>query len=120
MDENNISKFKGDASIDETPCSVLEMMIGLALRCEIEIMGEPGKDTTYKWFWLMVENLDLMRCSDDNFSGDYVKQQVKIMLDRGYRRNGFGGLFPVRMTRTDQRNLEIWAQMCGYLSENFV
>ena len=116
MDENNIP----DIFYSEAPCSVLEMMIGLAVRCEIEIMGVSGEDNTAKWFWIMVENLDLMRCTDENFNGEYVEQQVRIFLDRSYKRNGIGGIFPLKHTKLDQRKLEIWRQMNGYLCENFV
>lgn len=116
MDENNIP----DIFYSETPCSVLEMMIGLAVRCEIEIMGVSGEDNTAKWFWIMVENLDLLRCTDENFNGEYVEQQVRIFLERSYKRNGIGGIFPLKHTKLDQRKLEIWRQMNGYLCENFV
>lgn len=115
MDENNIP----DVFYQDLPCSVLEMMVGLALRCEIEIMGIAGEDNTAKWFWIMVENLDLMRCDDEHFNGDYVEQQVKIFLNRGYGRNGIGGMFPLKHAKVDQRKLEIWYQMCGFLSENY-
>ena len=42
------------------PCSVLEMMIALAIRCEENIMDDPNiGDRTAQWFWGMVVNLGL-------------------------------------------------------------
>lgn len=117
MDEQNVPEvFYQQGS----PCSVLEMMIGLACRCDREIMRVPGEDRTYIWFWMMIDNLDLMRCSDDNFSGDYVRQQIGKWLNRDFKRNGLGSPFPLKNGHCqDQRKQTIWAQMCGYLSENY-
>lgn len=118
MDENDIDYIYDDRD-GSVPCSVLEMLISLSVRCDQEIMGEAGVDQVARWFWIMIENLDLMRCTDDNFSGEYVSQQVHIWLDRMFDRRGKGSPFPLRRAIHDQRKVEIWLQMCGYLSENF-
>lgn len=117
MDEHNIPDLFYKNGIR---CSVLEMLIALSIRCDIEIMGEAGESNVSKWFWIMVDNLDLMRCSDDNFSSEYVRHQIDIWLSRSFDRRGIGSPFPLKAKRCrDQRNVEIWFQMCGYLSENF-
>lgn len=117
MDEENVPDIFYH---DGVPCSVLEMMIGLAVRCDREIMRIPGADSTYKWFWLMIENLDLKRCSDEYFNADYIHQQVGKWLDRDFKKNGIGSPFPLNISHCqDQRKQTIWAQMCGYLSENY-
>lgn len=116
MDEVGINDIYYE---DNVPCSVLEMLIALSIRCDQEIMGEAGIDQVAKWFWIMIENLDLMHCSDENFSGEYVSQQVHIWLDRMFDRRGKGSPFPLKRAIHDQRKVEIWLQMCGYLSENF-
>lgn len=117
MDENNIPDLYYTPGVK---CSVLEMLIGLSLRCDIDIMGEGDEPDASKWFWIMIDNLDLMRCTDDNFSPGYVRQQIEIWLDRVYQRNGKGSPFPLRKSHRDQRKVEIWLQMCGYLSENYI
>ena len=116
MDEHNIPDIFYKDGIG---CSVLEMLVSLSVRCDLEIMGVSGENLIARWFWIMIDNLDLMRCSDDHFSGEYVRQQVKIWLNRVFDRNGNGSPFPLKRAKYDQRKVEIWAQMCGYLSENF-
>lgn len=97
------------------PCSVLEMMIALAIRCEESIMDDPDiGDRTSEWFWLMMKNLGLDYMSDRKFDRDVAEEKISIFLDRKYKRNGEGGLFVVN-GRKDLRKVEIWYQMCWYL-----
>ena len=97
------------------PCSVLEMMIALAIRCEESIMDDPDiGDRTSEWFWLMMKNLGLDYMSDRKFDRDIAEEKISIFLDRKYKRNGEGGLFIVN-GRRDLRKVEIWYQMCWYL-----
>ena len=97
------------------PCSVLEMMIALAIRCEESIMDDPHiGDRTSEWFWLMMKNLGLDYMSDRKFDRDIAEEKISIFLDRRYKRNGEGGLFVVN-GRRDLRKVEIWYQMCWYL-----
>lgn len=97
------------------PCSVLEMMIALAIRCEESIMDDPDiGDRTSEWFWLMMKNLGLDYMNDREFDRDIAEEKISIFLDRRYKRNGEGGLFVVN-GRRDLRKVEIWYQMCWYL-----
>lgn len=97
------------------PCSVLEMMIALAIRCEESIMDDPDiGDRTSEWFWLMMKNLGLDYMSDRKFDREIAEEKISIFLDRKYKRNGEGGLFVVN-GRRDLRKVEIWYQMCWYL-----
>lgn len=97
------------------PCSVLEMMIALAIRCEESIMDDPDiGDRTSEWFWLMMKNLGLDYMNDRKFDRDIAEEKISIFLDRRYKRNGEGGLFVVN-GRRDLRKVEIWYQMCWYL-----
>lgn len=98
------------------PCSVLEMMVGLACRCEEGIMGDSKYgDRTDQWFWVMIYSLGLDRMDDDNFDEQYVQCVVDALLNRTYRRDGKGGLFTVPKSKKDLRKIEIWYQMCWYL-----
>ena len=97
------------------PCSVLEMMIAVAIRCEESIMDDPDiGDRTSEWFWLMMKNLGLDYMSDRKFDRNVAEEKISIFLDRRYKRNGEGGLFVVN-GRRDLRKVEIWYQMCWYL-----
>lgn len=100
----------------EGPCSVLEMLIALAVRCEESIMNDSRfGDRTHQWFWRMLSNLGLSLMTDDIFDREYVKEKINIFLNREYEPDGKGGLFYIRNCDSDLRNVEIWAQLCWYL-----
>lgn len=108
------------AYLDDRPCSVLEMMIALAMRCEEHIMDDPDEGNRLgQWFWNMIVNLNLGFMTDDHFDIEYVDEVIDIFLDRKYKRNGEGGLFTVHNTNRDLRTVEIWYQMGWYLNETF-
>lgn len=102
----------------EGPCNVLEMLTALSYRIEMSITGVPGQTKPEKWFWIMLENLDLLKCKDDSFDTGYVEQQVGKWLKRDITRNGKGGIFPLKRIKEDQRKVDIWMQMQSYLLEN--
>ena len=98
------------------PCSVLEMMVALAIRCEENIMDNPSiGDRTSQWFWGMIVSLGLGSMDDLRFDKRYVENVVKRFLDRDYEPNGKGGLFTIRNCNNDLRTVEIWYQLCWYL-----
>lgn len=101
------------------PCSVLEMMIALAIRCEENIMDDTSYgDRTAQWFWGMINSLGLGDQTDRRIDYIYVDDVIKRFLDRDYEPNGKGGLFTIRNCRQDLREVEIWYQLCWYL-DNF-
>lgn len=105
--------------LDTRECSVLEMMVALAIRIEHDITQDDSYgDRTGHWFWSMIKSLALMDQYDDNFNGLLVRGSVHRMLEREYASNGKGGLFTVKNPREDLRNVEIWYQMMWYLNEN--
>ena len=107
-----------DNYIGTGPCSVLEMMVALALRCEEDIMDDPEiGDRTGLWFWHMVTNLGLGHMSDDEFDEEYVDEVIDRFLKREYAPDGRGGLFTVARDRGDLREVEIWCQMNWYLEK---
>ena len=98
------------------PCSVLEMMIALAIRCEESIMDNPAYgDRTAQWFWSMIRTLGLYHMTDDNFDVEYVDMVIDRFLNREYAPNGEGGLFKINNCKYDLRQIEIWYQLCWYL-----
>lgn len=103
------------------PCTVLEMMVALSLRCEETIMGDADfGDRTGDWFWGMVRNLGLQQMDNYNYDELKVNIAVQRLLNRAYQKNGEGGLFTVRDYRDwtdDLRNVDIWYQMLWYLDE---
>lgn len=106
------------AYLDDTPCSILEMMAALSIRCEDSIMmNDDYGDRTSYWFWKMIESLGLGGMDDRNFSISYVIDCKNIFINREYQKNGKGGLFTLKNKNVDIRNTEIWYQMMYYLNE---
>ena len=100
------------------PCSVLEMMIGLAIRCEDQFMDDPSiGDRTSQWFWGMVVNLGLGSIFDFRYDRRFVEDVIAKFLRREYEPDGSGGLFTIRHCGRDLRSVEIWKQMCWYLDK---
>ena len=110
------SEFADAESYLDGPCSVLEMMVALAIRCEEDTMDDPHiGDRTGQWFWGMIVNLGLGSMMDDRFDRRYVDEVVTRFLNRDYEPDGRGGLFTVRHCDRDLRDVEIWYQLCWYL-----
>lgn len=107
--------------LQNIPCSVLEMMIALALRCENAIMSnsEYG-DRTSEWFWRMFSNLGLDKYPDSVWNAYVERTVVDIIvrfLNRDYYPDGTGSLFKFNNPIFDMRTVEIWDQMCLYINE---
>lgn len=116
--ENSYEESMIASFLDDRPCSVLEMMIALAIRCEENIMDDPDiGDRAGQWFWSMIVNLGLEDMDDVKYNESYIDRAINRFLNREYKRNGEGGLFTVRHSGRDLRNVEIWYQMCWYLDE---
>lgn len=119
VDQNRRSRISMDA-----PCSVLEMMIGLAFRMDDILEDDTGEDRTTVWFWDMIQNLGLDEYTDDRYADDpffeaTVHHILRTLLDREYTRSGKGSLFPLKKSRQDQRKTEIWYQLHAYLKEKY-
>jgi hypothetical protein len=113
----------GASSLPDVPCTVLEMLIALSYRLEFETVNSRWEKSTSEWFWILINNLGLSDCDDNSFfkpdTRNYIIRTVVNMVERGYRKDGFGGLFPLKNPKKDQRRVEIWYQMSAYLLENY-
>lgn len=104
--------------LDDRPCSVLEMMIALAVRCEEHIMENTDEgDRTGQWFWNMIVSLGLGTMTDDRYDERFVDMAIDQFMYRKYASNGEGSLFTVHDPNRDMRSINIWYQMCLYLDE---
>ena len=98
------------------PCSVLEMMVALAIRCEESIMDDTlYGNRTGQWFWGMIHNLGLSPMNDSNFDAEFVDDVIARFLNREYEPDGKGGLFTIKNCDHDLRTVEIWRQLSWYL-----
>lgn len=100
------------------PCSVLEMMVALAIRCEETIMDNTlYGNRTGQWFWNMMYSLGLDYMCDELFDKIEASDIIDTFLDRRYMPDGKGGLFRIRGCPDDLRDVEIWTQLCWYLDK---
>ena len=121
MREEYISEFGGSA--DDSPPSVLEVMVAMAIRINDEIMydnREPNR--TGVWFKDMLDNLGLSAFDDISWtidSDNYARAIVTRWLDRRYARNGRGSPWPLRRTVENLKNVQFWDMVQWYWAENY-
>ena len=115
---HGISSAEVCTLLDDKPCSILEMMVALAIKCEEQIMGNASYgDRTSRWFWDMIESIGIIHLTNENFSKTAVDLFIKRLLRRRYHADGQGGLFTLKNCEADLRNVEIWAQANWYCDE---
>lgn len=111
----SIEDFRGN------PCTVLEMMIALARRWQVDLVSDDGSEEGFDlYFWEMIKNLGLDTCTNENFDESIVAEKVTFMLDRAYSESGVGGLFPLEKEgrpTNNQKKSELWYQLQAYLMQ---
>jgi len=98
------------------PASIFETLA--ALTDHAEFMTGISKD---KWFKIFLGNLHIENCHDGRWSGAVsrkVQRALEMFNHRHYMPSGHGGLFPIQNSIYDQREIEIWYQMCAFIQEN--
>lgn len=111
-------------SLPDGPCTVLEMLIGLAYRLEFETSQSQWEKSPHEWFWILIDNLGLLGCTNEEYvrshcTADRIHDICDMLLSRQYTYSGEGGLFPLKYAQKDQRRVEIWYQMSAYVMENY-
>lgn len=102
------------------PCSVLEMLVAFAERIDKDVMDDQY-GTAY-WFWLMIGNLELDRCNNEDFSIEFVEKVLKSWLNRencsdesGNKKGIVYQLFGKNYHISD----ELWFQMQAFVMEKY-
>lgn len=104
--------------LDNRDCSVLEVMIGLAIRCETQLMQDiEYGDRTTQWFRKMISSLGFNAMNNRQYDEQYVAKVLNKFLEHQYEPDGRGGLFALTNPSRDMRTVEIWSQLCEYLNE---
>lgn len=124
-DENRIndaysllSEYNGN--VNSKCLSVLEVLAALAIRIDDEYIGDPIEPNPSFIFWKMCCNLGLNKLDDKHFDERKYYNIINKWMNRDFLSNGVGGIFPLEHPSIDQRDIEIWAQMQEYLSENYI
>lgn len=100
----------------EGRCSMLEMMVALAIKTENFMNDVEYGDRTGQWLWGMINTLGLGYMHDDEFDKKKADYIIDRFLDRDYSIDGKGGLFRIPNFDGDLRRMNIWNQMCAYTS----
>lgn len=101
-------------------CSVLEVLIALAIRCDQDLMYDRDIGSRAgEWFWQMISNMGLYYDDDIHFREEDAREALDRFMDRTYDRDGYGGPFYVENSPTDMRLLELWEQLNLYIEENY-
>jgi hypothetical protein len=111
----------------DTNCSVLEILIDLSKMMASELRGFSDLlKNSHECLFLMLCNLGIDKFDDEYFENydeeetlNEISMKLDIFMQRSYASNGFGGLFPLKHPKNDQREVELWFQLCAYLLENF-
>ena len=92
---------RDSSEIWDDPRSCLEVLVAFSRRIEIEITGEPGNDDLGRWFWVMLNNLDIIY-EDDHYDHGLVQFKLDVWLARKFDKNGKYGIFPLKKVTNDQ------------------
>jgi len=98
--------------------SVLEVMIAIAHRWSFYF----GGPSVAFYFGHMFNNMGLAPFTGHLLTGreqGIIRRMVDVWLMRQFDENGIGSPFPLNAPHTDQRNVDMWAQMNAYSAEHF-
>lgn len=122
----------GSTALDtlrDKPCSVLEMLIGLAQKMDYLLSDDGRGDRTRIWFWEMIGNLGLDKYYDACFEEPFGKDMSRIgeihdicnkWMGRRFTYRGYGSPFPLAAPHRDQREQQLIDQMNDYILENYI
>lgn len=102
----------------DKPCSVLELLIAISNEFESITDDYYERYNASYWFWMMIENLDLMDMIDGYLDLDKIYENIETFMFRRYDEDGSnGGIIVIPRCHKDLTNMELWNQMCLYLDE---
>lgn len=110
-----------EAALSNFGESVLEVMVGLALRIYDETTsGFPMPITPDEIFWYMIESMKLEDQTDPDFNEKKVIFVVERMMNRKFKQNGEGGLFQIaKDSPHDMTKADIWYQAQWWATEEW-
>lgn len=96
-------------------CSLLEMLVAMAIRCEEEITGDLSKgDRTSYWLRCWIHNLGI-DMSDAEYNERTYKSRVTTFLLRRYAYDGEGSIFYIPNPPEDMRYVDTWLALSYWL-----
>ena len=91
-------------------CTFFEMLAGLAIRCENQLMRNSLEgDRTSKWFFEFLDNLEILGCK----RSDIIEKRCEDFMAGKFE------MFPLK-DKNSMRNEQIWKKLMAYINENYV
>lgn len=125
---NEYSSYSTYGWANYGPCTMLELLIGLAKRMDdmigIEPLSSISQPHTAVPFYIseLLNNLGLRGMADSEWDDEMAGAAQHILervCDRTYGYYGEGGLFPVvKDYGKDMSKEELWYQLCSYVNEH--
>lgn len=116
--ETNIGYIDVMYSMDYAPCTFLEMLVALCVRCENELMSDSSYgNRTALWFWEIMSNMHLGSMKDPVYDGQIVYDIAKKVMRCGYESDGTDGYFYIEDCQIDLRTADIWYQLQLWLAD---
>ena len=121
---HNSNGFSG--SLENKPCSVLEVLITLAQSMNFILDDDDKGDRTRIWFWEMIHNLGLSKFTNNYIerssyaSLNNIQRICNVWMLRQFQYDGRGSPFPLRYPYDDQRSLDMVRQLNAYVLENYI
>lgn len=105
-------------------CTMLELLFVLAQKATYETAMSEWDKSTGEWFMEMIRNIGLGEYTNAVIQRDKgavyrIWDIVDRVNTRQYEADGEGGIFPLKTTCEDQRDVELIGQMYRYLNENY-
>jgi len=129
MDDNRVKdgldlrdKFEsgfGDR-LAEKSCSMLELMLALAYRCEgimVDMHDPDFHRNPSRWVRIMLKSLGLVDMVNGYFDYDVAECVIDDFIEHRYSYYGEGSLFVVKNPKYDMRKADLWYQASWYMSE---
>lgn len=99
-------------------CSVFEVLIALALRCEDQIMHDQKHgERSGEWFWEMLGNMGLAKYSDDRYDEQDVDDILHKFLYHEYDDKDTLGCAFRSSEHPDLSEFELFQQMYFHLND---
>lgn len=98
-------------------CSLLELMVALAMRCEDLIYDRRVENGIYNTFISMLDSLGIGSMDDYCYDDALVDEILKNFLEHEYLRNGYGSLFCIKDPSISLVDKSLWTQMNYWVLE---
>lgn len=100
--------------------SVLEVLIAFAIRVDMEVVGNPSDPRPDILFLNWIKNLGVL-ITDDKWTvekSNLVRKKLSKWMNRDYKDDGKGSIFPLKSPSFDFYKADMWDQMYKFYYNN--